>query len=323
MEARQTLRSAFALGSFENLSIQRVKFLSFCVYFQLVPLPATTLVLVWYAQYLSKKFKVHGSIIQYLSGVKTLHTLLDYSMAGFGGILLKLTLRGLRCNNQHIVRRARPMTPALLKAIHTELNLQNPLRVVFWGVSVLAFLLLFRKSNLVPTLTHGFNGKKQLRHADCYIDYKLRRVIVGIRWAKNHQYGQQLLTFPLPELPNSVLCPLKAVESICNMMPWTVEQHLFQLPGGGSLTYRKFQEMLSTFLKQLNVQNYRSFSSHSYRRGGMMFVFLCDVPLPLLKILGNWRSEVYLTYIKFPLETRSAACYMVKKRLMIMEQQTQ
>ena len=74
-EARQSLRNAYAIGTFDNLSIQRVKYLKFCVYFDITPFPASTVVLVWYAQYLTWTLKAHSSIVGYLSRIKTLHTL--------------------------------------------------------------------------------------------------------------------------------------------------------------------------------------------------------------------------------------------------------
>ena len=210
------------------------------------------------------------------------------------------------------------MTPGILKKIHSMLNHNNLLHAVFWGVCILAFLLLFRKSNLIPTLANGFNGRKQLRHTDCLLDYQQRKVVVGIRWAKNHQFSRELLTFLLPELPNSVLCPFVAVENIRRLVPWTEQQHLFQLTDGNSLTYRRFQGMLRAFLKKVKVDYPGEYSSHSFRRGGTTFCFLCGVPLPLIKVLGNWKSEAYLLYIEFPLETRTVACELVKKRLLVL-----
>ena len=103
-QAKETLKNAYAIGTFENLNTQWVKYLDFCIYFGLLAFPATTLVLVWYAQFLSKKLKAHSSLVSYLSGVKTLHTLLKFHTVGFNGILLKMTLRGLRRTNKHIVR---------------------------------------------------------------------------------------------------------------------------------------------------------------------------------------------------------------------------
>ena len=136
MEARQTLRNAYAGGTYDNLNTQWVKYLEFCVYFELAPFPASTLILVWYTQYLSRTMKAHGTIVGYLAGVKTLHTLLNFSVSGFHGFLFKLTLHGLRQTNDHIVKRARPITPAILRLIHNSLDHGNPVHTIFWGICI-------------------------------------------------------------------------------------------------------------------------------------------------------------------------------------------
>ena len=41
--------------------------------------------LAWYGQYLSNTFKSHASVVNYLSGVKTLHILMNVSTHGFSG----------------------------------------------------------------------------------------------------------------------------------------------------------------------------------------------------------------------------------------------
>ena len=304
-EARMSLRSAYTAGTFENLNIQWVKYLKFCVYFEITPFPASTVVLVWYAQYLTKSLKAHASIVAYLSGVKTLHVLLNYRITGFHGFLLKLTLRGIRRDSSHVVHRATPMTPAILKIIHSRLNHQDLEQAVFWGIALLAFLLLFRKSNLVPDTVFGFDSRRQLKHSDVWIDYDRRRVVVGIRWAKNHQFSKELLTFPLPELPGSVLCPIAAVENIRRLIPFDHNDHLFQIPGGGSYTYRRFQNTLRDILKEAEVPNHQGFSSHSFCHGGTTFSFLCGVPTEMIKLLGNWTSDAFLAYLEFPIETRN------------------
>ena len=318
-DARRTLHNAYTLGTFENLNTQWVMYLEFCIYFELVPFPASTILLVWYAQYLSRHLRAHGSIVSYLSGVKTLHTLLNYRIAGFHGFLLKLTLRGLRRGNPHIVKRARPMTPAILHDIHSTLNLQEPIDAIFWAISVLAFMLLFRKSNLVPNKINGFDGHRQLKHSDCVIEADGSKITIGIRWSKNHQFSRELLTFPLPALPFSVLCPVKAVRNVHRLVKWENNDHLFQLPEGGSFTYRRFQNMLRDKLKLISVAEASEYSSHSYRRGGTTFAFLCGVPIEMIKLLGNWSSDTFLSYLEFPIETRSAACELIKMRLRALE----
>ena len=319
-EAKKSQRHAYALGTFDNFNLQWVTFLRFCLYFNLDPFPAATVTLVWYSQFLSRKLKSHASLVSYLAGVKTLHNLLNFSTIGFSGFLLKITLRGLRRLNKHVVTRTRPMTPALLRRIHAQLDHNDPVHVVFWCACIFAFLLLFRKSNLLPNTVYGFDGERQLKHEDCTIDLVRRRVVVSIRWAKNHQFTRELLTFPLPELPNSSLCPLTALRNVRRLVPHGPQDHVFALRTGGSLTYRRFQNMLRTMLTQIGVVHSSEYSSHSFRRGGTTFCFLCGIPTPLIQILGSWRSQAFLTYLEFPLETRSAACELIKARLLAMDQ---
>ena len=72
-------------------------------------------------------------------------------------------------------------------------------------------------------------------------------------------------------------------------------------------------------LKLAGVQNFADFSSHSFRRGGCTFAFLCGIPTEMIKLLGNWSSDAYLAYLEFPVETRTAAFELIKMRLMAME----
>ena len=211
------------------------------------------------------------------------------------------------------------MTPALLRMIYVKLNHSDPVEAVFWSICLLAFMLLFRKSNLIPDTVDGFNGAKQLKHSDCVIDEEKQRVVVGIRWAKNQQFSRELLTFPLPALPTSVLCPVKAIRNVRKLIPHNGNQHLFQLPTGGSYTYRRFQDKLRKTLELCGVEDSSSYSSHSFRRGGTTFNFLCGVPIPILKLMGNWSSDAFMAYLEFPLETRTAACELIRMRLLVLE----
>ena len=207
-DARRSQRSAYAEGTFDNLNTQWVKYIAFCLYFRLCALPASTATLVWYVQFLSKGLKSHSSLISYLSGVKKLHTFLGFLTTGFSGIALKLMLMGMRCLNPHIPRRARPITPALLKTIHSKLDMNKASDIIFWLICLMAFFLLFRKSNLLPDTSKGFNPRRQLKVGDCMV--KNGKLVIGIHWEKNEQFNRELLTFPLPVLGESILCPVTA-----------------------------------------------------------------------------------------------------------------
>ena len=278
-------------------------------------LPASTLVLVWFAEYLTKRLKAHGSLVGYLSGIKKLHSFMGYSTKGFRGFMLKLTLQGLRKLNPHIPRQAAPMTPRILELIHAHLDHNNELDVVFWCTCIIGFFLLFRKSNLLPNTRWGFNGKKQLKCTDLL--YTGKHIIVGIRWAKNEQFSRELMTFPLPVIKGSPLCPLSAINNVFRVVNQVEKDaHLFSLNDGSSLTYPQFQMKLRLVLAAAGVPDPNSYGSHSLRRGGCSFSFMCGVPSEIIKLLGNWKSDCYLKYLHFPMEARSAASELMRIRLM-------
>ena len=190
--------------------------------------------------------------------------------------------------------------------------------MVFWCACLLGFFLLFRKLNLVPDGKFKFNPERQLKHSD--IVFTNKNVVVGIRWAKNHQFSKELLTFPLPILPGSVLCSVKALLQLFRMVPGHQQQHLFMLNAQGeSLTYRKFQNKLHSQLQLIDGVDANRFSSHSLRRGGTTFSFLSGVPPEVIKLMGNWSSDAYLKYLEFPLEARTAATELIKMRMLALQ----
>ena len=314
VDARRSQANAFALGTFDNYLWQWVNYLQFCIYFQLAAFPANQLVLVWYVQFLSRRMKSHGSVLGYLCGAKKLHLLLNFNTKGFNGFILKLTLQGLRRLNNHVVKQALPITPFILEWLHAVLDHDHPDNAVFWCAVILGFFLLFRKSNLIPNTKFGFNGEKQLQWTDMV--FTKFNVIVGIRWTKNHQFGNELLTFPLPRIPGSPLCPVSALLNLRRLVKVKQTDHMLSLKGGGSLTYPVFQDSLRSGLRAAGIQNAEAFSSHSLRRGGCSFAFMCGIPSEIIQLLGNWKSQSYLQYLHFLMEARTAASELMKIRIM-------
>ena len=73
-------------------------------------------------------------------------------------------------------------------------------------------------------------------------------------------------------------------------------------------TYSKF---LRRFREVLNVLGLpaKDFASHSFSAGGgggggASFAFRAGLPLELIKILGDWRSDAVLLYLTVPLSIR-------------------
>ena len=94
-ELRASNRRAYAEGSRKNLKIQWESFLLFCLHFGLVFLPASTLTLQLYVQFLSRSFKSVDSIRNYVSGVRTMHQILGFSLDKVNNFILNLTFKGV------------------------------------------------------------------------------------------------------------------------------------------------------------------------------------------------------------------------------------
>ena len=83
----------------------------------------------------------------------------------------------------------------------------------------------------MPDTQNGFQPNRQLRYQDCVMVDK-ERVVVGIRWAKNMQFSWELLTFPLPVLPGSMLCPFSALERVRRLVKHNPQDHVFKIGDG-------------------------------------------------------------------------------------------
>ncbi|KAI8502735.1 hypothetical protein Bbelb_194370 [Branchiostoma belcheri] len=57
------------------------------------------------------------------------------------------------------------------------------------------------------------------------------------------------------------------------------------------------------------------YSLHSGRRGGATFAFRAGVPVELIRLQGDWRSNAYLLYLKVPLRTRLELCTRMIRRI--------
>lgn len=108
-EVKESIKSAYAVGTFKNLRVQWQTFITFCYYYKLQPLPVSVNTLCLYSQFLNRSFRSVQSIRNYLSGVKTLHYILDFEYPTSNVFQLNLLLKGIMRQKQHIPRKAAPI----------------------------------------------------------------------------------------------------------------------------------------------------------------------------------------------------------------------
>ncbi len=305
-DLKKSQRAAYAVGTRSNLLVQWKSFLLFCSYFQLFFCPASHDTICLFAQFLSRSFKSVQSIKNYINGVKLLHMFLDAPLDTWDSFQLKLALKGLARLKPHLPKRALPITPPILLQFLPHLDLTTPSDAAYWCLFLFAFFLMARKSNLVPKAALPLSQvAKVLKRKD--VLQRSHTLLVSISWSKTIQFGERRLSIPLLAAPHSPLCPVTAFRRMCRLCPAQPEAPLFVIPspkGSQPITYPLLQNKLK-FLIAASGRDPNQFSSHSFRRGGATWAFRSIVPIDLIQLHGDWRSDAYKLYLEYNLQDRA------------------
>ena len=78
------------------------------------------------------------------------------------------------------------------------------------------FILITRKSNMVPIAANKFDADKQMTRND--ITVREDMLVVNIKWSKTRQFGHSN-SIPVTSIPDSVLCPVKAYKTMVSKVP--------------------------------------------------------------------------------------------------------
>ena len=240
-------------------------YLRFAKKYKIKQWPISEHTLCLYAQYLSYTFHSPKAVRNYLSGIRTLHILLKTQPPNLKDIEVRLTLRGLERLMKHEVKQAQPLTPEILQDILPYLDLSKRTDLAFWGVLIVGFFAMLRKSNLLSDSVASFNPLKQL--TGNHVEFKQGLALLKITWAKNIQFRQRALDVPLFEIPDSPLCPVRVLKALVNLQGKN-KRPLFGRGTKVLLTYTQFQKKLRTVLNRAGYRG-EAFSSHSLRRGGL------------------------------------------------------
>lgn len=303
-DVRRSRRNAFATGTSANLRTQWRAYFLFCAFFHFNPMPSTLEVISLFAQFLSRTFRSIGAIRNYLHGLKVLHLSGGLEFPHLDRFELKLLLKGIAKLNPQTPRQPLPITPPVLIRIFRVLDLSLPLHATLWCCFVLSFFLFARKSNMVPPSRVSFDGRKHLRRGDvlkCQAG-----LLVYFKWSKTIQHGERRLLIPLAAKSDSFLCPKKAFDNMCRVVPAGKAAPAFLVPGESGLVTLTHSSLV-TYLRQILQKagfNPKAFSGHSFRRGGATWAFKCGVPGELIRLHGDWKSASYLRYLEFSTETK-------------------
>ena len=303
-DLRRTQRQAFAPGTLQNLKCQWKKFSTFAALSGISNLPITTDELCLYIQFLTRTLSSPISVRNYVSGLKTLHTMLHIPYPSNDEISVRLTLRGMDRSLSHVPKRAHPITVNILSQIFKLIDMHDPFQVVVWTLFLFMFYLFSRKSQFIPVLRASQHVSKLVTRQD--VEFKEGVLHVTLYWTKTRQSGGEPLIIPLVPVPCSPLCPVTAYFHMLHRVPARPKDPLFVVPttsGSKPIVYSLFHQILRAYLSTIGLDS-SQYSSHSFRRGGATFAFSIGLPGELIQSQGDWKSDAYKVYLEMDISDR-------------------
>ena len=291
-------------------------YLEFCQRLCILPVPATNDNLARYAAFLAEKL-AFPSIQQYLNVVRLLHIENDLPNPLEDNWKLHSVLMGIKRVKGNPVKHKEPITPSILLSIRQLLDLSLLPHAAFWAAALIMFFGLLRRSNVLCSSVSAFKPACHLSRSD-FVVYNWG-VAISVRWSKTIQCQERILFIPLLTLPKHPLCPVQALLHYLKLTPSApISGPAFVIPrkqGGFSpLTPADFVSRLRSCLHRLELCP-SHFAAHSFRRGGASWALQCGLAPDVVRILGDWKSDTYLSYIDLPLSARVKMAQTFSHRL--------
>ncbi len=303
-ELKHYKRHAFAETTKVTYKVHLRAFLRFCIFFNLTPVPCEKLTVLLYVVYLSRSLKPE-SIRQYLNIIRIVHV-----EAGLPNPLddfysLTLVLRGIkRLKGTPTVPKA-PITPEILRKMHTCIDLDVPFWATFWAACLTAFFCFFRKSTLLCKTATKVDSRNALRRSD--MSPADNGFTLHVRHTKTLQYHERVLDIPLAK-NNTILCPVNALEHMLKLSPCDTGAPLFSYRETATnrikvLDFDSFNKALKLVLRLCGLGD-NNLSPHSFRRGGATYALTCGATAIDIKTQGDWKSNAWERYIDPPASHR-------------------
>ena len=285
----------FAPNTRRAYSVHRRAYLHFCNLLSVPPVPATSDQLCMYAAFLARRLK-YNSVKQYMNIIRILHLEWNLPNPLSGNFHLNSTMRGIRRHLGDRVTRKAPITPHLLLALLSHLDVTTPEGANIWAAALLMFFGLLRRSNVLPSSHTSFDPALHLRRCD--LEFTHTGLKLHIRWSKTIQFRSRELVIPLCRIPRHPLCPVRAAFQALHLTPDApLEGPAFVIPYGPQYSPTTASRFVHIVKQHLSHHcDTSQISGHSFRRGGASWAYARGVPIDTIRQLGDWASNAYMSY---------------------------
>jgi len=190
-----------------------------------------------------------------------------------------------------------PITCDILLRVKGLLDLSSPPDMSFWACCILGFFGFLRKATLLPMSSTDPGSDCLLIRDLVWINtqfFELR-----VRKTKTIQCGERLLILPYCASPANPLCPVIAANLLGRASSKNLDHPLFSYKTANGVkwwTHNSFVARLRDLLARLGLDP-KSYSGHSFRRGGASLGFKLGMSILQIKQRGDWRSAAVEQYI--------------------------
>ena len=139
------------------------------------------------------------------------------------------------------------------------------------------------------------------------ITFTSQGAILHVTRTKTIQFRQRVLEILLPSIPGSPLCPVTALQQYLATIPRNPPLPLFVNEARGiyqPVLAHQYNAFIKAAIAAIGLHS-KSYSSHSFRRGGATFAFASHAPTAFIKAQGDWQSDAYLVYLQLSKERQT------------------
>ena len=302
-QAQYYYANSLAINTRSTYSTGQLRFQSFCRTIKASCMPTSEATLILFATHLASKRISHATIKVYLAAIRNthvsagLHSHYDQQLTP----RLQLVLKGIQ-KTQSVTLPARhrlPITLDIMRRINSLLSGQpSHLHTMMYAACCLAFFAFLRVSEFTVPGDNLFDKSCHLSFDSITIDNRdnPRYLKLTIKQSKTDPFRKGVCIYL--GATNNTMCPLRGI------LPYLAIRGnrpgpLFIFEGGKSLTRQRFSTELNNILQQLNLDS-SLYNTHSFRIGAATSARQAKIPDSYIKMLGRWKSEAYLSYIKTP-----------------------
>jgi hypothetical protein len=295
----ETLQSqCFAPNTTRTYATHRRTYMRFCELTSCVAVPVSVTSVCRYAAFLGRT-RAFSTVKQYLNIVRIVHQELGFDNPLADNYNLTMVLRGLRRKKGDVQLQKDPLTPSILMKIRSRIDLDSILDAQFWAGMVCCFFGLLRVSSVTAHPSMSCDSPHLLRRRD--IIFSAQGCTLRFRGSKTIQFRERTFDVTLPYFANHPLCPVTAVIVFLRM----AGQLPVDFPAFACRVNQKlrvlsasvFRARLRALLRQIGLSE-QCYNTHSLRRGGATWLLMAGVSVPVIKILGDWKSDAVLRYLK-------------------------